>query len=439
MLGAIIGDIVGSVYEFNNYRGKDFDPFFHSDCFFTDDSVCTAAVAESLTRHIDPAVSLRDWGRRYWKNGGWGMRFAQWLGSDDEGPYNSFGNGAGMRVSPAGFLARTIDEALWLSDRVTEVTHNHPEGMKGARATAVAIFLARSGKTAMTIRQDIVDLFGYDLSKSVDEIRPSYRYNERAQDTVPQALTCALEADCFEDAIRNSISIGGDSDTIAAIAGGVAEALFGIPESMARLAWLKLPEDIQAVLTDLYATAEHRSKHPAPPKITIVEGSILDQLDCDGLVNSANENLRAGSGVCGVIHAAAGPELEAHSHKLSPLPLGGAIATPGFRLHQRTVIHTRGPKYLFDPEPAKHLYLAMTNTLLIADREKLTHVAVPAISMGVYAYPHNEAVPILVKAATQVLPRLHYLQEIRFTALSEDMANLFRTAIASEDTGPQVA
>lgn len=127
MLGAIIGDIVGSVYEFNNYKAKDFDPFFHPKCFFTDDTVCTAAVAESLTRHIDPAVSLREWGRRYWKNGGWGMRFAQWLGSDDEGPYNSFGNGAGMRVSPAGFLARTFDEALWLSDRVTEVTHNHPE------------------------------------------------------------------------------------------------------------------------------------------------------------------------------------------------------------------------------------------------------------------------------------------------------------------------
>jgi ADP-ribosyl-[dinitrogen reductase] hydrolase len=435
MLGAIIGDIVGSVYEFNNFRAKNFEPFFHAESFFTDDSVCTAAVAESLTQHVDPAVSLRKWGRRYWENGGWGMRFAEWLGSDDEGPYNSFGNGAGMRVSPAGFLARTLEEAIQLSDRVTEVTHNHPEGMKGAAATAAAIFFARSGLTASEIRQEIVSLFGYDLSQSVDQIRPGYRYNERSQDTVPQALTCALEATSFEDAIRNSISIGGDSDTIAAIAGGVAEALFGIPESMARIAWDKLPEDIQAAMTDLYATAEHRSKHPDPPRITVVEGSILDQLDCDGLVNSANENLRAGSGVCGVIHSAAGPELEAHSHKLSPLALGAAIATPGFRLPQRTVIHTRGPKYLFDPEPAKHLAEAMTNTLRVADQEQLARIAVPAISMGVYAYPHSEAVPILVKAAKLALPRLHYLQEIRFTALSADMTNLFRTAIASVENG----
>lgn len=432
MLGAIIGDIVGSVYEFNNYKAKDFDPFFHPKCFFTDDTVCTAAVAESLTRHIDPAVSLRTWGRRYWKNGGWGMRFAQWLGSDDEGPYNSFGNGAGMRVSPAGFLARTLDEALWLSDRVTEVTHNHPEGMKGAAATAAAIFLARSGMSAMEIRKEIAQRFAYDLSMSVDQIRPTYRYNERSQDTIPQALTCALEATDFEDAIRNSISIGGDSDTIAAIAGGVVEALFGIPEKMARMAWLKLPDDIQESMTNLYNTAEHRSKHPDLPEITLVEGSILDQLDCDGLVNSANENLRAGSGVCGAIHKGAGPELEAHSQKLAPLSLGAAISTPGFQLPQRKVIHTRGPKYLFDPEPAKHLEMAMMNTLRVADQEKMARIAVPAISMGVYAYPPHEAVPILVGAARKMLPRLHYVREIRFVAVQTDLHDIFKNHIRDE-------
>jgi ADP-ribosyl-[dinitrogen reductase] hydrolase len=432
MLGAIIGDIVGSVYEFNNFRAKNFDPFFHAESFFTDDSVCTAAVAESLTQLVDPAVSLRKWGRRYWENGGWGMRFADWLGSDDEGPYNSFGNGAGMRVSPAGFLARTLEEAIQLSDRVTEVTHNHPEGMKGAAATAAAIFFARSGLTASEIRQEIVSRFGYDLSQSVDQIRPGYRYNERSQDTVPQALTCALEATNFEDAIRNSISIGGDSDTIAAIAGGVAEALFGIPESMARIAWDKLPEDIQAAMTDLYNIAEHRSKHPDAPKITIVEGNILDQLDCDGLVNSANENLRAGSGVCGAIHAAAGPDLEAHSHKLSPLQVGAAITTPGFRLPQRMVIHTRGPKFLFDPEPAALLASAMSNTLRVADQAKLIRIAVPAISMGVYAYPHQEAVPILVESARKMLPQLHYVREIRFVVMQKSLHDLFQNQIQGE-------
>lgn len=432
MLGAIIGDIVGSVYEFNNYKAKDFDPFFHPECFFTDDTVCTAAVAESLTRHIDPAVSLREWGRRYWENGGWGMRFAQWLGSDDEGPYDSFGNGAGMRVSPAGFLARTLEEAIYLSDRVTEVTHNHPQGMRGAAATAAAIYWARSGMDTHDIRTSIAEKFGYDLSQSVHEIRPWYRYNERALDTVPQALTCALEATSFEDAIRNAISIGGDSDTIAAIAGGLAEALFGIPENMARMAWLKLPEDIQATMTDLYKTAEHRTKHPGLPKITLVEGSILDQLDCDGLVNSANENLRAGSGVCGVIHAAAGPDLEAHSHTLAPLSLGGAIPTPGFRLPQRMVIHTRGPKYLFDPEPAKYLSMAMANTLRVADQNRLTRIAVPAISMGVYAYPPQEAVPILVDAARKMLPRLHYVREIRFVVVQSGLHDIFKSHIRGE-------
>ena len=239
-----------------------------------------------------------------------------------------------------------------------------------------------------------------------------------------QALECITSAD-FEDAIRNAISIGGDSDTIAAIAGGVAEALFGIPEGIARTAWGKLPEDVQAILTDLYVTAEHRSKFPETASITVVQGNIIDQSDCDVLVNAANEHLRAGSGVCGAIHSAAGPELEAYSHKLAPLPLGDAVVTPGFRLPQRRVIHTRGPKYLFDPEPAKHLALAMTHTLLLADREKLERIAVPAISTGVYAYPPAEAVPILVQAAQAALPRLHHLREIRFVAWTRELANIF--------------
>lgn len=256
MLGAIIGDIVGSVYEFNNYKAKDFDPFFHPRAFFTDDTVCTVAVADALVNGIDPANALRTWGRRYEKNGGWGARFAQWLGSDDEGPYNSYGNGAGMRVSPAGLLAGSVDDAIRLSDHVTAVTHNHPQGLRGAAATAVAIHLARTGMGATAIRAEIVARFSYDLSLSVDEIRPWYRYNERALDTVPQALTCALEAADFEDAIRNAISIGGDSDTVAAIAGGLAEALFGIPEDIAETAWRKLPMDMKPVLIALYARVQ---------------------------------------------------------------------------------------------------------------------------------------------------------------------------------------
>ncbi len=255
MLGAIIGDIVGSAYEFKNYRAKDFEPFFHPQAAFTDDTVCTIAIADALIEGKEPAATLRDWCRRYWDNGGWGQRFALWIASDDMGPYNSLGNGAAMRVSSAGFLAKTVEEAIALSNHVSAITHNHPEGLRGAGATAVAIHLARKRHSVEDIRQFITDNFKYELSATVDQIRPGYRHSERSQDTVPQALICALSADDFEDALRNAVSIGGDSDTIAAIAGSVAEALFGIEEKMAIKAWEYLPEDMRRVLHALYASA----------------------------------------------------------------------------------------------------------------------------------------------------------------------------------------
>ena len=162
MLGAIIGDIVGSVYEHDNYRAKDFWPLFHSGARFTDDTVCTIAVADTLLHNKPPAETIREWGRRYWKNGGWGMHFAQWLSAEELLPaYNSYGNGAAMRVSPAGFLAKTAAEAVRFSNSVTEVTHNHPEGMKGGAATATAIFLARGGESAAKIRSAISSQYGY--------------------------------------------------------------------------------------------------------------------------------------------------------------------------------------------------------------------------------------------------------------------------------------
>ena len=255
MLGAVIGDIVGSVYEFHNYRAKNFEPFFHPNASYTDDTVCTIAVADALINVRSPAESLKDWGTRYWENGGWGRSFALWLGSESLEPYNSYGNGAAMRVSPAGLLAKTESEVIDLAHRVTVVTHNHPEGLKGAAATASAIFLARQGFRQAAIRKYISDRFGYDLSRTPDEIRPTYRFNESCQETVPQALTCALTATDFVDAIRTAVSIGGDSDTIGAIAGGVAEALFGIPEGIAEQGWRYLPEEMRRVLTDLYVRA----------------------------------------------------------------------------------------------------------------------------------------------------------------------------------------
>lgn len=258
MFGTITGDIIGSAYEKANYRAKDFAPLFHPRARFTDDTVCTVAIADALLTGTHPAVALQTWGRRYEHTGGWGQRFALWLADDDPQPYGSWGNGGAMRVSPVGLLANTEAEVLDLAWRVTAVTHDHPEGIKGAQATALAIWLARKDESAEGIRQRIGERFGYDLDTTVDAIRPTYRHSEAAHKSVPQALVCALEATGYEDAIRNAVSIGGDSDTIAAIAGGVAEARFGIPEDIAAQAWGYLPADMRRVMRDLYAQQQGR-------------------------------------------------------------------------------------------------------------------------------------------------------------------------------------
>jgi len=247
MLGAIAGDIIGSVYEFRPIKRKDFEPLFAVGAEFTDDSVLTVAVADCLMNDRDPAEALKDWGRRY-PYCSWGGRFREWLFSDDMAPYGSFGNGAAMRVSPAGFLAGNLEDAWAMSDRVTRVTHSHPEGLKGARATVTAIVLARQGANAEAIRNEIAQRFDYDMGRSVDEIRPSYRFDETCQRTVPEALICALEAEGFEDAVRNAVSLGGDADTLAAIAGAVAEARFGVPDAIASESLRRLPEDMRTII-----------------------------------------------------------------------------------------------------------------------------------------------------------------------------------------------
>jgi ADP-ribosylglycohydrolase len=255
MFGALIGDLVGSVYEWNNVKRKDFQPLIHPRAFFTDDTVLTVAVADALLNGRGFVESFKDWGHRY-PDSGWGSRFRQWLFSDETAPYGSFGNGAAMRVSPAALLARSLDEALDLARQTAIVTHDHPEGVKGAQATALAIWLARQGMDAESIRQQVAEFSGYNLNRSVADIRPRYRFNETCQGSVPEALICALEAEGFEDALRNAISIGGDSDTLAAIAGAVAEARFDIPQDIRALAWARLPADMRAVMEKLYARAQ---------------------------------------------------------------------------------------------------------------------------------------------------------------------------------------
>lgn len=231
MIGAIIGDIVGSIYEWHKIKTKEF-PFFDSKCFFTDDSVCTVAVADILLHGLPPAETMQKWCRLY-PNRGYGGMFRSWIHADPPESYNSYGNGAAMRVSPAAFLNReNLDIALVASDKVTEITHDHREGMKGARATTHAIWLAFQNEKPDAIRQVITTEYEYDLTKSVDEIRPDYSFDVTCQGTVPQAITCALESLSFEDAIRNAISLGGDADTLAAIAGPIAEAMHGIPDEM---------------------------------------------------------------------------------------------------------------------------------------------------------------------------------------------------------------
>lgn len=257
MLGAIIGDIVGSRFEMQNNRSKDFE-FFSDKCTFTDDSVMTIAVAhaviKSLTENSDlkenAVYYLKAYGRLY-PDRGYGMRFFDWIFSSQKKPYNSFGNGAAMRVSPCGFLADSINQAIELSRAVTEVTHNHPEGIKGAEATAVCIYLAKTNHTVEEIRE-YVNSHYYKIDFKLDDIRESYLFNETCQETVPQAIEAFLESTSFEDAIRNAISIGGDSDTIAAITGGIAEAFYGIPDEFIEKACSYLDVRLNNVIHAFY-------------------------------------------------------------------------------------------------------------------------------------------------------------------------------------------
>lgn len=254
MIGAIIGDIVGSRFEWNNIKSKDFE-FLTYKCFPTDDSIMTLALAQAVLvskpDHSDLSKNavecMQSVGRNY-PDCGYGGGFRKWMFSDDPKPYNSYGNGAAMRVSAAGFAANSIEDAKELSRKITEVTHNHPEGIKGAEATAVAIYMAKTGSSLLEIR-DYIDKNYYPMNFTLDGIRATYKFNETCQDTVPQALMAFFESTDFEDAIRNAISIGGDSDTLAAICGGVAEAYYGVPAEIRKHALTFLDQQLLKILT----------------------------------------------------------------------------------------------------------------------------------------------------------------------------------------------
>ena len=290
MYGAILGDMIGAPYEFDRgNKSKDF-PLFSAGSHFTDDSVMTVAVAEALLnvavkedkeknqpgnvgktpsydeiREEDNQVraeviaSMQEWGHKYPK-AGYGVRFTYWLYDPEPQPkpYNSWGNGSAMRVSSAGWLFDTMEETLRYARLTADVTHNHPEGIKGALATAAAIFLARNDTTKEQIRAYIEQEFGYDLSRTCDEIRPTYHHVESCQETVPEAITAFLEGNDFEDVIRTAVSLGGDCDTLTCIAGSIAEAFYGVPEELKIECRRRLPEDMLKVLNRFERYKAHK-------------------------------------------------------------------------------------------------------------------------------------------------------------------------------------
>ena len=251
MIGAIAGDIIGSVYEHNGIKTKEF-PLFSPFSRFTDDTVLTVAVAYSILSGIPYKDAIKNTGNLY-PNAGYGGTFIKWLMANDEGPYNSWGNGSAMRVSPVGFAFNSVEEVLEQARMTAEITHNHPEGIKGAEATALAVYLARRGMDKIEIKTQIKDRFGYNLDRTVDKIRPIYSFDISCQGTVPEAIISFLDSDSYEDAIRNAISLGGDSDTLACIAGGIAEAYYGkIPDDIYAKVEEILPPDLMDIIKSFY-------------------------------------------------------------------------------------------------------------------------------------------------------------------------------------------
>jgi len=224
MIGAIAGDIIGSVYEGYEIKSTEFE-LITPDSTFTDDTVLTVAVADCILHGKEYATTFKEYGRRY-PYAGYGDMFQKWLMSNRSRPYNSFGNGSAMRVSPVGFAYSSLEEVLGEAERSAAVTHNHPEGIKGAQAVASATFLARKGESRVRIREYIEENFGYNLHQTLDEIRPHYSFDETCQGSVPQSIIAFLESSNYEDAVRKAVSIGGDSDTIACITGGIAQAYY---------------------------------------------------------------------------------------------------------------------------------------------------------------------------------------------------------------------
>ncbi len=299
MYGAILGDMIGAPYEFDmGKKTKEF-PLFCTESHYTDDSVMTIAVAEALldnqfqddeTIKAGLVDSMRKWGRKY-PDAGYGGKFWHWLRAKDPKPYGSYGNGSAMRVSSAGWLFDTMEQTRHMARLTAEVTHNHPEGIKGAESTACAIFLARTGHSKDEIKDYIIKEFGYDLSRTCDQIRPAYHHVESCQGTVPEAITAFLEGTDFEDVIRTAVSLGGDCDTLTCIAGSIAEAFYGVPEQLKDECRSRLPKDMLDILGRFDISREHG--HDAFPDSFLSGNSMIEEAIARYYEESNQDNLLA--------------------------------------------------------------------------------------------------------------------------------------------------
>jgi ADP-ribosylglycohydrolase len=249
MIGAIVGDIIGSVHEYAGTKSTDFE-LYHPDCSFTDDTVLTVAVADCLLHGHSYVDAFHEYFKRY-PQAGYGMRFTRWAVRRSRESYHSWGNGSAMRVSPVAYALDSFEQALAEAKRTAEVTHDHPEGICGAQAVTAAVYMARHGEAKAKIRETLERLFGYELNRRLDEIRPGYSFDESCQRTVPEAVIAFMEAENYEDAIRKAICLGGDADTLACITGGIAAAYYGgVPQEMTAWALARLDEPLRGVTTD---------------------------------------------------------------------------------------------------------------------------------------------------------------------------------------------
>ena len=441
MYGAVLGDIIGSPYEFDRGdKTKDF-PLFSRRSHFTDDSVMTIAVAQALMEtkflpeeKVKAALvrSMQAWGREY-PHAGYGGNFRLWLAERHPKPYGSYGNGSAMRVSAVGWLYDSLEETREKARWTAEVTHNHPEGIKGAEATAAAIYLARTGSDKDGIRSYIIKEFGYDLSRTCNEIRPSYRHVESCQGTVPEAITAFLEGTDFEDVIRTAVSLGGDCDTLTCIAGGIAEAFYGVPDPLIEACLERLPDDMQSVLTN-FDEVRRMDNY-----FTFRVGDIT-KLDVDAIVNAANNSLLGGGGVDGAIHRAAGPGLLKECRGLNGCETGDAKITGGWQLRARYVIHTVGPIYRKDdPRCGELLYSCYYKSLELAKAHELHSLAFPAISTGAYGYPKQEAAAVALKAVSDWFSdNRDYGMAVIFCCYDKAMRQYYINVINAADSQSQL-